>query len=178
MAPGGFTLAVLKRHPKATVRGITLPPEIGGLEVTLPSWRRNEKVHIEFLDVTMLADEMGAPAISIPVTHADLANFSSHRPFLGKEFDLVFCGAAVLRTHSRAAYRESQAWNNVELINAFTRFSNVYLFKPKQKHATRSSFYLVATKKGQWEIATFGTDDALKACLYASEDCVLTDFGS
>lgn len=227
IAPGGFTSAMLKRHPTATVRGITLPPEIGGLEVMLPMWRLDERIHIEFLDVTMLADEMGTPAKSISVTHADSANFSSHRPFLGEELDLIFCGAAVQRTHSRAAYRESrerlrltasqlvvalqrvreggslvvllhkpEAWYNVELINTFTRFSNVFLFKPKRKHAIRSSFYMVATKvrprdtdalsairvwKDQWETTTFGTDVTLKACLYVSEDhvrSVLADFGS
>lgn len=63
---------------------------------------------MEFLDVTMLADEMGTPATSIPATHADLANFSSHKPFLGENFDLVFYDTAVLRTHSRAAYRDSR----------------------------------------------------------------------
>ncbi|RYP83849.1 hypothetical protein DL769_001271 [Monosporascus sp. CRB-8-3] len=108
MAPGGFTSAVLKRHPTATVRGISLPPEVGGFEVMLPKWRSDPRIQIEFLDITMLADEMGTPVTSIPVTHDDSANFSSQRPFLGEKFDLVFCGAAVVRTHPRAAYRESR----------------------------------------------------------------------
>jgi 23S rRNA U2552 (ribose-2'-O)-methylase RlmE/FtsJ len=226
MAPGGFTSAVLKTHPSATVRGITLPPETGGLKVILPNWRSDERVHIEFLDVTMLADEMGTPTTSIAVTHVDLANFSSHRPFLGEEFDLVFCGAAVQRMQPRAAYRDSrerlrlttsqlvlalqrvreggslvvllhkpEAWDTIELINTFTRFSNVCLFKPRRKHAVRSSFYLVATNvrsrnadavsavniwRTKWETATFGTDIALKTYLYMPEDrvrSVLEEFG-
>lgn len=44
MAPGGFTSAVLKRHLKAAVRRITLPPETGDLEVILPKWRLDERV--------------------------------------------------------------------------------------------------------------------------------------
>jgi 23S rRNA U2552 (ribose-2'-O)-methylase RlmE/FtsJ len=227
MAPGGFTSAVLKRHPTATVRGITLPPEIGGLEIMLPMWRLKERIQIEFLDVTLLADEMGISAESISGSHPDSANFSSQRPFLGEEFDLIFCGASVQRTHPRAKYRESrerlrltasqlvmalqrvreggslvvllhkaESWCNVELINIFTRFSNVFLFKPKRKHAIRSSFYMVATKvrpratdalsairtlKDKWEAATFGTDVAPKDCLHVSEELVrstLADFGS
>jgi hypothetical protein len=101
MAPGGFTSAVLKRHPKAAVRGITLSSETGGLEVMLPKWQLSKRVQIEYLDVTMLADEMGTPATSISTTHADLSNFSSHRPFLDEDFDLIFCGAAALRCFVR-----------------------------------------------------------------------------
>lgn len=226
MAPGGFTWAVLNRYPTATVRGITLPPEIGGLGVMLPKWKSNKRMEIKFLDVTMLADEMGTPANSISVTHEDSGNFSSERPFLDEEFDLIFCGAAVQRTHNRADYRDScerlrltfsqlvialqrvreggslvvllhkpEAWDNIELVNRFTRFSDVSFFKPKRKHAIRSSFYMVATKvrprdtnalsairvwKERWEVATFGDVAALKECLYVSEDrvrSVLTDFG-
>jgi SAM-dependent methyltransferase len=226
MAPGGFTSALLRRRPRATVRGVTLPPEIGGLEVMLPNWRSDERLQIEFLDVTMLADEMGTPAASVPGTHADSGNFSSHRPFSGEEFDLVICGAAVQRAHARAAYRESrerlrlitsqlvvaldrvreggslvlllhkpEAWSNVDLLNTFTRFSEVRLFKPRNFHAIRSSCYMVATKlrprdadalaavstwMARWNAATFGDDAALKACLDVSEDrirSVLESFG-
>ncbi|KAH8197334.1 hypothetical protein TruAng_008500 [Truncatella angustata] len=227
MAPGGFTSAVLKRHPTVTARGISLPSEAGGLKIMLPEWRSDPRIQVDFLDITMLADEMGTPAASIPETHADSMIFTSYRPFLGEEFDLIFCGAAVLRTHPRATYRDSrerlrlttsqlvmalqrvrdggslvvllhkiEAWDNIELINSFTRFADVRLFKPRRKHAIRSSFYMVATKvrprhsdalsavdqwKRRWETATFGTDDTMKACLHVSEDSVhriLTEFGS
>ena len=77
----------------------------------------------------------------------------------------------------------------------FMRFSKVHLFKPRRKHAIRSSFYMVATKiypqteaaqsanhkwKTQWEIATFQTDSALSALVHVSEDNVhdmLAEFG-
>jgi hypothetical protein len=82
-----------------------------------------------------------------------------------------------------------EAWDNVELINAFTRFSSVYLFKPERKHTIRSSFYLVATKirprdqealsavriwKDRWKTATFETIDTLKTSLSVSKDHVDT----
>ena len=36
MAPGGFTETVLRKHHAATIQGITLPKDVGGLEVMLP----------------------------------------------------------------------------------------------------------------------------------------------
>ena len=226
MAPGGFTATVLKKHPAATVRGMTLPVDVGGLAVMVPQWNADHRVQIKFVDITMLADEMGVPATSIPAAHPDSAHFSSERPFLDEKFDLIFCGAAVQRAHPRAEYRESrerlrltisqlvvalqrirengslvvllhkpEAWNTMELINMFMRFSKVRLFKPRRKHAICSSFYMVATKiypqteaaqsanhkwKTQWEIATFQTDSALSALVHVSEDHVhdmLAEFG-
>jgi 23S rRNA U2552 (ribose-2'-O)-methylase RlmE/FtsJ len=226
MAPGGSTETVLRKHCDATIRGITLPLDIGGLEVMLPRWNADPRVLIEFLDVTMLADEMGRPTTSIPTVHPDIANISSNRPFQGENFDLVFCGATVQLAHARADYRESQerlrlatsqlvvalqhlrdhgslvlvlhkpeAFYTAEIIRTFTRFSNVPLFKPRKKHAVRSSFYMVATSvdmqsketqsailgwKKQWENATFQLDDAPSACSRVSEDRVcemLAEFG-
>ncbi|KAK8095132.1 uncharacterized protein PG998_014356 [Apiospora kogelbergensis] len=107
MAPGGFTSAFLRRHPTGTVRGISLPPEAGGLRIMIPRWQSDRRIQLIFLDVTLLADEMGVPAATISPAHADSANFSSQRPFLDEQFHIIFCGAAVQRTHSRAAYRDS-----------------------------------------------------------------------
>ncbi|PSN59006.1 hypothetical protein BS50DRAFT_538019, partial [Corynespora cassiicola Philippines] len=226
MAPGGFTATVLKKHPAATVRGMTLPVDVGGLAVMVPQWNADHRVQIKFVDITMLADEMGVPATSIPAAHPDSAHFSSERPFLDEKFDLIFCGAAVQRAHPRAEYRESrerlrltisqlvvalqrirenrslvvllhkpEAWNTMELINMFMCFSKVRLFKPRRRHAIRSSFYMIATKiypqteaaqsaihkwKTQWEITTFQTDSALSALVYISEDYIhdiLAEFG-
>ena len=93
MAPGGFTQTVLRKHRDARIRGITLPSDMGGLRIMLPGWRNNLKIRIEFADITMLANEMGRPATSIPTQHTDIAKFSSKRPFQNETFDLVFCGA-------------------------------------------------------------------------------------
>ncbi|KAF1970794.1 hypothetical protein BU23DRAFT_472800 [Bimuria novae-zelandiae CBS 107.79] len=77
----------------------------------------------------------------------------------------------------------------------FSKFSNVRLFKPRKKHAVRSSFYMVATNvrprskdaqsavlewRTQWESATFGFDSAFLSCPCASGDHVsslLAGFG-
>jgi hypothetical protein len=55
----------------------------------------------------MLADEMGRPATSIPITHPDMAKFSSDRPFQEEIFNLIFCGATARRAHTRVGYCES-----------------------------------------------------------------------
>ncbi|KAF1347199.1 hypothetical protein EJ07DRAFT_160453 [Lizonia empirigonia] len=176
MAPGGFTDTVLRKHRTATIRGITLPQEVRGLEVMLPRWKSDSRILVQFLDVTMLADEIGRPTTSIPTTHPDVANFSSKRPFDGDIFDLIFCGATAQCAHTRADYRDSQerlrlvtsqlvvalqrlrhhgslvllmhkpeAFDTAEIISVFTKISNVCLFKPRKKHAIRSSFYMVVT---------------------------------
>lgn len=226
MAPGGFTETVLRKHHAATIRGITLPQEVGGLEVMLPRWGSDPRISIQFLDVTMLADEMGRPMTSIPTLHPDAVNFSSDRPFQSDVFDLVFCGAAAQRAHARADYRNSQerlrlvtsqlvvalqrlrhhgslvllmhkpeAFDTAKIISVFTKISNVCLFKPRKKHAVRSSFYMVATEvdlqseetrsailgwKMQWETATFQTDSAVSTHLRDSENRayeMLAEFG-
>jgi hypothetical protein len=81
MAPGGFAQTVLRKHRDARIRGITLLLEMGGLRIMLPGWRNDLKIRIEFADITMLANEMGRPATSIPTQHPDIAKFSLKRPF-------------------------------------------------------------------------------------------------
>jgi hypothetical protein len=105
MAPGGFSSVALYLNPSAHVRGVSLPPSQGGHEMLLNgNWSTTDpdaSVYISFRDITLLADEMGTPASSIPASHPDAASFSSDRPFLEQKFDLVFCDGQVLRTHER-----------------------------------------------------------------------------
>ena len=113
MAPGGFTQTVLQKHRDARIWGITLPSEIGGLQIMLPGWRDDPRVHVEFADITMLSDEMGRPTTSIPIQHPDIAKYSSARPFQDETFDLVFCGMSGATTrveHTGAEYHESRKW--------------------------------------------------------------------
>lgn len=93
MAPGGFTWGTLKYNQGAIACGITLPTEAGGYKswVTLPSER------VKFMDVTMLASEFGVD--SIPTSHPDHSLFVTERPFLDEQFNIIFCGGAVLRNH-------------------------------------------------------------------------------
>jgi 23S rRNA U2552 (ribose-2'-O)-methylase RlmE/FtsJ len=110
MAPGGFAQTVLRKHRDARIRGITLPSKMGGLRMMLPGWKYNLKIRIEFVDIMMLANEMGCPATSLPTHHPDIAKFSSDRPFRNETFDLVFCGATgatTQRAHAGAEHHES-----------------------------------------------------------------------
>jgi uroporphyrinogen-III decarboxylase len=73
----------------------------------LPGWRDDLRVRIEFADITILANEMGCQATSIPAQHPDIAKFFSKKPFQNEMFNLVFCGAtgaATQRTHAGAEH--------------------------------------------------------------------------
>ncbi|KAK1829595.1 hypothetical protein QBC39DRAFT_127087 [Podospora conica] len=212
MAPGGFTLAALFRNPGALVRGISLPPAEGGHDMLLrkkwSSTNPKAPIYVSFRDITLLADEMGVPTTTIPPSHPDASSFSSDRPFLGQQFDIVFCDGQVLRTHKRHEYRErceatrlttsqlvialsrvrpggtvivllhkADAWPSVLIAHAFSQFSTdgITLFKPREGHKQRSSYYLVARGvqpdheaareavrgwKAKWKMATFGMGEA------------------
>jgi len=107
MAPGGFSSAALSLNPSAILRGISLPPEKGGHEMLLRAgWSDTDpqaEIYVAFRDITMLAGEMGASASDVPAYHPEV--FAFDRPFLGQEFDLVFCDGQVLRTHERLECR-------------------------------------------------------------------------
>jgi len=170
MAPGGFLAKMLEKNPGARVLGLSLPVSEGGHKVLLPT---APDVTIEFLDITMLAADMGVT--DIPVEHPDASNILPQRFDPCQLFDLIVCDGQVLRKHIRAAYRETrearrlsvtqlaiglehirsggtmivllhkvEAINTVSLLYTFSRFSSVKLFKPKH-HAKRSSFYMIAT---------------------------------
>jgi hypothetical protein len=177
MAPGGFAASVLKVNANARVCGVSLPVSQGGHELLLPGWKTNPRIQVTFLDITMLASEMGIT--DVPMNHTDASNFLQDRPFQSQVFDLVFCDGQVLRTHSREEYREQveakrlltsqlvlalqrikhcgklvlllhkvEALHTVLLLHTLSKFSLIQLFKPKKKHATRSSFYVVAAHEG------------------------------
>ncbi|KAH7013655.1 hypothetical protein EDB80DRAFT_890704 [Ilyonectria destructans] len=103
MAPGGFTASVLKKYPEAHVRAMSLPVEQGGHEVLL----KRDNLAVEFLDITMLAGDMGLTKDDIPISHPDREAFILEKKFSAEEkFDLAFCDGQVLRTHQRSEWRE------------------------------------------------------------------------
>lgn len=94
---------------------------------------------------------------------------------------------------------KADAWDTVKLLCQFNDFARIQLFKPKKKHALRSSFYLVASKvdpnhpvavsavvgwKANWMNATFAYDtDSLdpekkRAGTTDEVSDVLKEFGS
>ncbi|KAK4546825.1 hypothetical protein LTR36_001557 [Oleoguttula mirabilis] len=170
MAPGGFLGTALSLNPGSRALAFTLPSESGGHEILLPY---TPNVTTKFLDITMLAADMGV--MDIPIAHPDAANFLPQVFKPGPTFDLVLCDGQVLRTQARASYRENrearrltttqlalglehvkpdgtmivllhkvEAWETVRLLHRFSKFSTVQLFKPTTSHAKRSSFYMVA----------------------------------
>ncbi|KAK5993842.1 hypothetical protein PT974_07279 [Cladobotryum mycophilum] len=200
MAPGGFLAIVMKLNPGAKAVGFSLSPEEGGHEVLLPL---KSKVKFTPADVTMFAADMGFTDIPAehPDAQKFVVQRQIHAE---QKFDLVVCDGQVLRTHPRAAYREwetrrlattqltmgldhvvaggtmvmllhkLEAWNTVDLLYTFSKFSSVQTFKSKIGHATRSSFYMVATNiqpqtlqarqaverwKKHWKVATFGSNE-------------------
>ena len=108
MAPGGYSASALKYSPHARVSGLTLPSTKGGHEMRLPYGRKDARVSVRFVDITMLATEIGLTALDIPEDHPDRASFSFERMLAEKLYDLVFCDGQVLRTHAvhTATYRE------------------------------------------------------------------------
>lgn len=158
-------------NPRACALGFSLPISEGGHKVLLPT---GPNVTLRFLDITMLAADMGIA--EIPAEHPEAERFLSQQLDPGQLFDLVLCDGQVLRTHSRAAYREKrearrlsatqlaiglehvkiggtmivllhqvEATDTVSLLYRFNKFSSVEFFKPTRHHTKRSSFYMIAT---------------------------------
>jgi 23S rRNA U2552 (ribose-2'-O)-methylase RlmE/FtsJ len=170
MAPGGYTAAVLKRHPDAKCFGITLPTKQGGHPLYVST---KVLAGLKQLDVTMLANEYTTGAI--PRNHPAYSEFIHVRPFNHYKFDLIFCDGMVLRTQERPSYREQvevtrlacsqmilalqriaaggtivmllhkiDSFQAAFTLHTFSKFAEVDSFKPARKHGTRSSFYMVA----------------------------------
>lgn len=176
LAPGGYTSHFLDKFPNAVVSGITLSEEDGGHEMVLKHGEGNPKVQVQFMDITMLAEEFGTPMDKIPAHHPEAVKFTAERPFLGELFDLVVCDGQILRIHRHNRDRSRErtrllvaqlilglsrikqngtliillhkvdAWDNLLLLKAFDSFSKIRLFKPRCAHTMRSSFYLIAKK--------------------------------
>jgi hypothetical protein len=110
MAPGGFLATALRLNPRACALGFSLPPSEGGHKVLLPE---DPNIEVRFLDITMLAADMGVS--DIPPENPEAKSFFP-RPFNpGQVFDLVLCDGQVLRTHVRACYRETREASRLTL---------------------------------------------------------------
>lgn len=171
MAPGGFLAIALSCNPEAQALAFSLPRIDGGHRVLLP---KHPNVTLKFLDVTMLAEDMGMSCI--PNEHPDAGNFLPSHFDPRQSFDLIICDGQVLRNHSRADYRERteasrlcltqlsialshltpggtmivllhkvEALATVQLLHTFDKFASIQLFKHTRFHARRSSFYMLAT---------------------------------
>jgi 23S rRNA U2552 (ribose-2'-O)-methylase RlmE/FtsJ len=173
-APGGFAQYLLDKGDVSSIKAFTLPSSLGVHKV----FAHDPRLHVEEIDVTMLAGDIGLAAAYIPPSHPDAANFVLKNMINECEkFDLAICDGMVLRTHARLLYRKPsesyrlastqfcmalqhvkaggtmvillhkpEAFHNVKLINQFSQFSQVTLFKPTRArtYTHRLSFYMVA----------------------------------
>ncbi|PWW80271.1 hypothetical protein C7212DRAFT_340808 [Tuber magnatum] len=225
MAPGAFTEFALRKNPRCIVDGITLPAESGGHEVLVrTSGGRNLTISFTDLTLhtIYLPPGMHAPE-HFPDHHAFATN--PPLPQLSPPYDLVICDGQRLRTHEQAELRSwepgrlllsqlilaltnirpggtmlvllhrVEQWNTVSLLYRFSQFADINLFKPKSAHATRSSFYLIATTvrpdraapwvshlRHCWARMTFGGEEGRGTPLDGAEDLEVDDvlgvFGS
>ncbi len=202
-APGGFIATALKYHPAATVCGISLPTVIGGHPLLVPHGKRDSRVTMEFLDITKLGHEFGlemeycvTPNLSIyrpwcgssfDLVFCDgqvvrsQTNTEENRH--GLQPILLCCSQLILAMQRMTEggtlimlLHKMEKWHNIQMLHTFSRFANIRLYKPPKIHATRGSFYMIATHvrpsseaaqqaverwKATWRAATFGVPEEL-----------------
>jgi 23S rRNA U2552 (ribose-2'-O)-methylase RlmE/FtsJ len=197
MAPGGYTAAILKLHPNAKAFAITLPKEQGGHPLHIGKERL---AGLQLLDVTMLATEFANQPIpknhpererfltvrpfkfhAFDIVFCDgmvlrTQKRESHRE--STEVTRLACSQLILALQRIKAggtlimlLHKIDSFGAANILYAFSKFANVRAFKPHKKHATRSSFYMIATNvrpdseparaaveewKAAWWKATFG----------------------
>ncbi|KAL8870073.1 MAG: hypothetical protein Q9174_003797 [Haloplaca sp. 1 TL-2023] len=154
MAPGGYTVAILNKYPDAFVAGITLPhtpacQKINGHAMKIRIAPEDPRVHVHFMDITMLLSEMTNDNYEVAPSHPDAANFIRDAPFKAKSFDLVLCDGIVLRTHDRPEVREAQ-----EPI----RLLSMQLVYGMARIKSGGTFIILLRKVDTWDTCTILSD--------------------
>jgi len=187
---------------------------------------KSPKSNVLFFDITMLAEEFGMKTSPLThPEHASFLKdrpFSKHKFYLifcdgqvlrthergehrqnheARRLTLSQLILALQRIRASGTLimllHKIEAWDTVELLYMISQFSSIQVFKPKKKHAIRSSFYLIArnvqpttaaakltveTWKSDWRQATFGGDDGTGAAKDTADEgyirTVLGDFGT
>ena len=210
MAPGGYSASALKCNPTAKAIGITLPPDQGGHGVFLNSPLCTVLYH----DITMFAKEFGVDEIPLihpehasfsmerPLinqrfdlvfcdgqvlrTHkrpehrdATEANRLTTSQLILALQRIRHGGTLIMLLH------KIERFESMELLYTFSQFSDIEVFKPKKKHAIRSTFYLIARNvkpsaeagrvavaawKKSWWNATFGGELGMGAARLQVDD--------
>lgn len=203
MAPGTYLNEALDRYPTAHAVAFTLPPEQGGL-VPIVRESETVKVHMlditmlaadmglipgeidpshpdatSFIHSRYLDDghafDLAICDGAIRRTH-ERATYRFHR----ESHRLLLTQLALGLEHLRPGgtmivlLHKVERLSTIRLLRAFHSFANVVLFKPKSGHATRSSFYMIASNvrssdqeavkavqewKRDWKVSTLGTDE-------------------
>lgn len=228
-APGGFIATALRYNPAATICGISLPKALGGHPLLVPQGEADPRVTVAFLDITMLGSEFGLdlcqniiPTLSphrpyygqffdlvfcdgqVLRTHARYRDEKRER-FEPKRLACSQMILALQRIREGGTLimllHKVEAWDTFQIIYGFSSFASVQLYKPKKFHATRSSFYLIATDvrpnspaakiavetwKAMWKEATIGLPDPAQEGVLSTSSMdmeqevnrLLGDFGS
>ncbi|KAL1966676.1 hypothetical protein VTN77DRAFT_3873 [Rasamsonia byssochlamydoides] len=145
MAPGGYSATVLKHCPSAQISGISLPIQDGGHRLLLEDWQSdppclddrpflNCSFDLVFCDGQVLYRQNPLT----PSQSKDKATRLTTAQLILALQRIRPGGTLVILLH-----RLSE-WKNVRLLRSLSLFADIELFKPKRKHATRGSFYLVA----------------------------------
>jgi len=217
LAPGAFTEYALRKNPQCIVDGITLPVESGGHELIVRTSDRHLTISFTDLTLhtIYLPPGMSAPE-DFPDRQAFAEN--PPLPQMSPPYDLVICDGQRLRTHQQAGHRpwepgrllfsqlilaltnirpggtmlvllhRVEQWYTMSLLYRFSQFADINLFKPKSMHATRSSFYLIATNvrpeeaapwvshlRHCWARMTFGGEEGRGIALDSGEDLEVDD---
>ncbi|KAK7972420.1 hypothetical protein PG988_006554 [Apiospora saccharicola] len=171
-APGGFLATAIRINPDAEVVAFSLPPSDGGYNVLLPL---DKMQCVDFLDVTMLAADMGVTVI--PPDHPDAGKFLPRQLPEMRSFDLVLCDGQVLRTHERASYRELREPLRLKTTQLSLGLEHlrprgtmvVLLHKIEAWDTHPEAIEAVEKWKAVWRAATFGTDEEFAEALRGGE---------
>ncbi|KAG7424424.1 hypothetical protein Forpi1262_v014342 [Fusarium oxysporum f. sp. raphani] len=222
VAPGGFLATAKRLNPGAEVMGFSLPPSDGGYSVLLPE---DKESCVRFLDITMLAADMGVTTLpedhqdigeflprqfketqlfELVICDGQVLRTHTREPYREprEPTRLKTVQLALGLEHMKPGgtmlvlFHKLESWDTACYIRKFSEFSSVRLFKPRVGHATRSSFYMVASNvqsqhpkarlavkkwKEVWRAATFGSEeDFMEAFCDAgpSAEKLLEEFGS
>lgn len=121
-APGGFLNTAMRLNPGCNAVGFSLDPAEGGYSNLLSPFRRR---CMKFLDVTMLAADMGIT--DIPADHYDAAKFLPRQLAETDLFNLVLCDGHILRTQDRTSGRTGPNNKNYRDLYELYRLKYVQL---------------------------------------------------
>lgn len=199
MAPGGFSATIMESYPKTTLRAITLPLAKGGHSVQF----KHKSMKLDLCDINTLAGDMDLTSIpeshpaasTFTVTkllgnelfdvvicgcqvtrNQELEEWREHREARRLQLAQLVIALEHIKSGGTlvAVMHKPEEIHTAELLQTFSRFSEISLFKPKRAHAKRSSFYMVAKKidtgsnqaiqakeiwKKEWIDSTLGTAD-------------------
>ncbi|QSZ30403.1 hypothetical protein DSL72_004926 [Monilinia vaccinii-corymbosi] len=203
MAPGGYTAAALGHRSAFQAYGITLAPESGGHSVIIDKNRlqglrfHDITMFKEFCPSgkeipegfkSRFSDIKPFKSIKFHLAFADGKTLRTHDRLketydadLNKETVRLQTSQLILamnRMHNGGTLvmllHKVDTWHSAFLLYTFSKFAKVEIFKPMKKHATRSSFYMIAKDikvndavalaaieswKEDWYRATFGGPD-------------------